>query len=138
MTVRRRILILEIVALVFVVAGMGLTYASFRFADHFVTRIDAMQRRFEVLAELQGLANNYGEQVAETLLLGRDANRELDTARIDLERAFARLSQVTRAEFATIGSGTVDRELRELETTRRMVELYHAIDMSAARVLTLY
>jgi signal transduction histidine kinase len=137
MTVRRRILILAVTAFVVVAGSIGFSVMAFRSVDHFITRVDAVQRRFEVLAALIGLSNNYGAQVAEQLLLGRDTNRELDTAKIDLERAFARLSQVTRAEFETIGQSGLDRELREIETARRMVEVYHAIDASAVRAFAL-
>jgi signal transduction histidine kinase len=137
MTVRRRIFVLVFTAFLVMAASVAFSVMAFRSVDHFATRIDAVHRRFEVIAELIGLANDYGEQVAEQLLLGRDTNRELDTAKIDLERAFARLSQVTRAEFATIGQTGIDRELRELENARRMVEVYHAIDASAARAFDL-
>lgn len=137
MTARRRILVLQIATLAVVIAAVAMSYAAFRASEHFTQRIDAVQRRFEVLAELIGLTHNYGEEVAKVMLMGREASRDLSAARIELERAFARLSVVTRAEFATIGQAGLDRELRELENTRRMVELYHAIDRTAARALTL-
>lgn len=136
MTVRWRIVGLALASLVSIVAMTGVMAYGLWLADHFVQRIDAVHRRFEVIAELDGRANAYAKQVASVLLLGRAEMPAVQTARIDMERTFARLSRATRDELATLGGvAEMVPELNQLEDVRRMIELYHAIDVSAARAL---
>lgn len=136
MTVRWRIVGLALASLVSIVAMTGVMAYGLWLADHFVQRIDAVHRRFEVIAELDGRANAYAKQVASVLLLGRAEMPAVQTARIDMERTFARLSRATRDELTTLGGITeIAPELEQLEDVRRMIELYHAIDASAARAL---
>lgn len=136
MTVRWRIVGLALASLVSIVAMTGVMAYGLRLADHFVQRIDAVHRRFEVIAELDGRANAYAKQVASVLLLGRTEMPAVQAARIDMERTFARLSRATRDELATLGGvAEMVPELNQLEDVRRMIELYHAIDVSAARAL---
>lgn len=138
MTVRWRIFVLELVSLLFVLVMIGVMALALSFADYFVQRVDGVHRRFEVVAEIDGLASKYGAQVAEVLLLGREQIADLQTARLNMERAFARLTQVTRAEIETLrGMEEVRRELPEIENTRRMIELYHTIDQAASRLVVL-
>lgn len=138
MTVRWRILALQLVSLLFVLVMTVVMTLALNFADHFVQRVDAVHRRFEVIAEIDGLVSKYAGQVAEVLLLGRTQMGDLQTARVDMERAFARLTQVTRREIATLTNmEQIQNELPEIEETRRMIELYHAIDMAAAQALVL-
>lgn len=136
MTVRWRIVGLALASLVSIVAMTGVMACGLWLADHFVQRIDAVHRRFEVIAELDGRANAYAKQVATVLLLGRAEMPAVQAARIDMERTFARLSRATRDELATLsGVAEMVPELNQLEDVRRMIELYHAIDVSAARAL---
>lgn len=138
MSVRWRILALEIASLVFIVAMIALMASALRLTDHFAGRVDGVHKRFEALADLDGRANNYGEQVASALLLGREKMADLQTARLDMEKVFARVNQATRDEIATLGGlAEVQAELPEIEENRRMLELYHAIDVSATRALAL-
>jgi signal transduction histidine kinase len=70
------------------------------------------------------------------LLLNRNGLDILFNSRVAMERNFARLSQVTRDQIAALaGVGDVQGALPELDNTRRMTELYHAIDRSTARML---
>ncbi|OEO28871.1 hypothetical protein VW23_002620 [Devosia insulae DS-56] len=136
MTVRWRIVGLALASLVSIVAMTGVMAYGLWLADHFVQRIDAVHRRFEVIAELDGRANAYAKQVAGVLLLGRAEMPAVQRARIDMERTFARLSRATRDELTTLGGiAEMVPELEQLEDVRRMIELYHAIDASAARAL---
>ncbi|KFL27496.1 hypothetical protein JP74_07930 [Devosia sp. 17-2-E-8] len=138
MSVRRRILALEIASLVFIVAMIALMASALRLTDHFAGRVDGVHKRFEALADLDGRANNYGEQVANAVLLGREKLDDLKTARLDMEKVFARLNQATRDEIATLGGlSEVQAELPEIEENRRMLELYHSIDLNATRALAL-
>ena len=104
-------------------------------ADHYVNRVDAVHRRFEVIAELDGRANAYGREIAAALLLGRSNMPNVQGARIAMERTFARLTRATREELAALSGGNIQSGMIELEDVRRMIELYHAIDASAARAL---
>ncbi len=136
MTVRWRIVGLALASLLSIVAMTGVMAYGLWLADHFVQRIDAVHRRFEVIAELDGRANAYARQVAAVLLLGRTEMPAVQRARIDMERTFARLSRATRDELTTLGGiAEMVPELEQLEDVRRMIELYHAIDASAARAL---
>lgn len=136
MTVRWRIVGLALASLVSIVAMSAVMAYGLWLADHFVQRIDAVHRRFEVIAELDGRANAYARQVASVLLLGRAEMPAVQAARIDMERTFARLTRATRDELTTLGGvAEMVPELAQLEDVRRMIELYHAIDVSAARAL---
>lgn len=138
MTVRWRIVAFEIVTLVFVGLMIGVMAIALNLADVFVRRVDGVHRRFEVIAELDGNANNYAEQLAEVLLLGAEQMPEFQQARREMSNAFDRLREVTRAEFSTLdGLDEVRRELSDVEITGRMVELYRAIDVAAERVFAL-
>jgi len=135
-TVRWRIVGLALASLLSIIAMTGVMAYGLWLADHFVKRIDAVHRRFEVIAELDGRANAYAKQVASVLLLGRAEMPAVQAARIDMERTFARLTRATRDELTTLGGiSEMVPELEQLEDVRRMIELYHAIDASAARAL---
>lgn len=138
MTVRWRIFVFEIVTLAFVALMVGVTALSLRVADDFVRRIDGVHHRFEVIAELDGHANNYAEQIAEVLLLGPEQMPDFEAARRKMEEAFERLARVTRAEVLTLeGIEEVRREISDVEMTSRMNELYRAIDRAAEHVFAL-
>jgi len=138
MSVRWRILALEIASLVFIVVMIALMAGALRLTDYYGGRVEGVHKRFEALADLDGRTNNYGEQVSNALLLGREKLEDLKTARLDMEKVFARLNQATRDELAALGGmSELQNELTEIEENRRMLELYHAIDISATRALAL-
>ncbi|MDR4308647.1 HAMP domain-containing protein [Chelatococcus sambhunathii] len=138
MTVRWRIVAFEIVTLIFVGLMIVVMALALRLADDFVARVDGVHRRFEVIAELDGNANNYAEQIAEVLLLGAEQMPDFQQARAEMKEAFDRLREVTRAEVSTLsGLDEVRRELSDIEITSRMEELYRAIDGAAERVFAL-
>jgi len=105
-------------------------------SGYLAQRVAGVHERLVTLAAIDGAANQYGENVAMVLLLNRNGLDFLGTSRVNMERNFARLSQVTRDEIGALaGVGDVQGELPELDNTRRMTELYHAIDRSTARML---
>lgn len=136
MTLRTRIAGLVIAALVGTLALLAVAVSALGFADQVVSRVDAVQRRFEVMADLSAQTSAYGKRVADVLLIGRGQMPLVQAARIDIERTYALLTRVTRAELATLsGMSEVQGQLPQLEDVRRMIELYHAIDASAAKAL---
>ncbi len=138
MTVRWRILFFELIILAFVGLMVAVILFGLRLTDEFVTRIDGVHRRFEVIAELEAHANNYAEQIAEVLLLGPEQKPDFDAARAEMDEAFERLSTVTRAEISTLdGIDEVQREISDVENASRLNELYKAIDRAAQRVFAL-
>ena len=138
MTVRWRIVTFETVTLVFFVLMIGVMALALSLANDFVRRVDGVHRRFEVIAELDGNANNYAEQIAEVLLLGEEQMNDFEQARAEMVSAFDRLREVTRAEVSTLsGVEEVRRELSDVEISSRMTELYRAIDVAAERVFAL-
>lgn len=138
MSLRRRIVALVLVSLVFMSAIIAIMVVTLGYADRFVQRADGVHQRFAAMTELEGLTGAYSAQVADVLLLGRDQSQDLQRARLNMERAFARLTAVTRQAIAALGGGAdLQDELSDLENTRRMIELYHSIDLSASRAVVL-
>ncbi len=138
MTVRWRILLFELIIVAFVGLMVAVILFGLRLTDEFVTRIDGVHRRFEVIAELEAHANNYAEQIAEVLLLGPEQRPDFDAARAEMDEAFERLTEVTRAEVSTLEDlDEIQRELSDVEDASRMAELYNAIDRAAQRVFAL-
>lgn len=138
MTIRTRIAALVIAAAAATAAMLAVALVALALADQVVTRVDAVQRRLEVMADLDGRVSTYGKRVGAVLLIGRSQMPLVQAARIDIERTFALLTRVTRAELATLsGMSEVQGQLPELEDVRRMIELYHAIDVSAAKALAM-
>lgn len=138
MTVRLRLVVFAVVTAAFVAMMIGVMTLALKLADDFVQRVDGVHRRFEVIAELDGNANNYAEQIAEVLLLGAEQMPDFQQARDEMKNAFERLREVTRAEISTLsGLEEVRRELSDVEMTSRMAELYRAIDGAAERVFAL-
>jgi signal transduction histidine kinase len=136
MTLRQRSLVLVTLLVFWLAYFIGLGVIAFGQAGQTVQRIDSMHQRLESLIEVDGLAGGYSGKVAEVLLFGRAAMPALQTARLRLERAFAKLSQITRDQVSSLaGMEAIEDQLSEVEDTRRMLELYHAIDLSAARAL---
>jgi len=138
MTVRQRVVVLTVACVVFLGLMAGAMIAGLWVSHHMAGRMVGIHGRLDVLSQLSAKVSNYGEQAAEALLLGGDKSDDLDTAKIEIERLLARLTQATRAEIATLsGMDEVQSELPELEGARRVVELYHSIDASMNNVLTL-
>jgi two-component system OmpR family sensor kinase len=135
MTVRRRILLFQLVTLAFVAVVVGAMLITLRLTGDFVQRIDGVHSRFEAISDLDGLGNNYAEQLAEVLLLGSEQMPDFQLAQQQMEAGFQRLAAVTRKEFATLGGlGEVQQELPEVEFGARLHEFYRAIDRAAVRV----
>jgi len=136
MSIRALIAALVVWAMLVLVAlGAVAGYALWQ-AGYLAKRVGGVHERLVTLAAIDGIANQYGENVAMVLLLNRNGLDILDNSRVAMERNFARLSQVTRDEIGALaGVGDVQGELPELDNTRRMTELYHAIDRSTARML---
>lgn len=137
MTVRRRVVVLVVTCLVFVALMAGIMAAGLWVSDRMARRVAAIHGRLDVLSQLQAKVGVYGEQAAETMLLGARTDG-FKTVRIDLELLLPRLTQVTRAEIATLSNmEEMQGELPELEEARRIIELYHSIDALMNSALSL-
>jgi signal transduction histidine kinase len=138
MGVRRHVLVLIGIGFALAVALIALMAAALSTSDHTPRRIAAISDRLAVLNELSASIGSYGEQAAETLLLGRGRAEDLATARINIERELARLTQTTRTEITTLGGmDEVADALPDIEGARRLIELYHAIDGAMNTVLSM-
>ncbi|HEY0292442.1 MAG TPA: HAMP domain-containing sensor histidine kinase [Hansschlegelia sp.] len=138
MTVRQRILLVHAVVVLFTGAMILVLLAGLRFNEDFIRRIDGVHQRFEALAELDGHANNYAEQIAEVLLLGDEQREDFRAATEAMDRGFAKLKQVTRDEVMTLGTTTkVRAELGDIEVVVRLEAVYGAIAAAADRVFKL-
>ncbi len=138
MSIRQHVAALIVVAVLCLVGTLGAVAIGFWQAEQGADRIAAVERRFDVLSRLEAQASRYAAEVADALVGPRERLDGLQAARLDLERSFARLSQMTRSRISSAaGSGEIESQLPRLENARRMTELYHAIDRSAARALVL-
>jgi len=137
MTVRRRVVVLAVACIVFVGLMAGVMAAGLWISNHMARRVAAIHDRLDVLSQLQAKVGVYGEQAAETMLLGTRTDG-FKTIRIDLELLLPRLTQATRAEIATLnGMEEMQSGLPELEEARRIIELYHSIDALMNNALSL-
>lgn len=138
MTVRWRVLAFVSISLVFMVIMAGVMFLSLRLADEFVQRIEGLHARLEVIAELDGNANNYARAALSALVLNDDASRELDAARFQMRATLAALTRVTRAEIASLREmDRIQDQLPELENTRRIIEVFNAVDLSVSAAMAL-
>jgi signal transduction histidine kinase len=138
MSIRALIAALVLWAVLALAALGGVAAYALWQSGYLAQRVAGVHQRLVTLAAIDGTANQYGENVAMVLLLNRNGLDLLSISRVGMERNFARLSQVTRDEIGALaGVGDVQGELPELDNTRRMTELYHAIDRSTARMLIL-
>lgn len=138
MSVRAHIALIVIAVCLGVAAFIGLLNAGMRATDFALLRAQGAGSQLESLHALDGAAGRYGRQVVDQLLFGYDRGGELQTARNDMDRVLANLARATREELnAFTGSPDLQKELPELETVRRMTDLYHAIDAAAKRAFSL-
>lgn len=138
MTVRGRILLFQILILALVGLISGLTFATLHLTEEFVRRIDSVHGRFEALAELDGQANNYTEQLAEVLLLGPEQMPDFQSARRELASGLHKLEGATRAELGALEylSERREEEEPELKFVGRIKALFEAIDRAAQRLFS--
>ncbi|MHA6691295.1 sensor histidine kinase [Devosia sp. A449] len=103
-----------------------------------LAQFEAIGRKLDAAQDLDAAVVRYNLRVAQVLHQGRDQQADLRTARLDMERRFVRLAQETRDQVAAAAGGPETRALlRDVENARRMLELYHAIDLSASRAFVL-
>jgi signal transduction histidine kinase len=95
-------------------------------------RIEASRSQLAALYEVDSAASRYGRQAVDQLLFGYDRSGPLQEARNEMERALANLTRTTREQMhALAGAAELQNELPEIEQTRRIIDIYHAIDASA-------
>jgi hypothetical protein len=101
-------------------------------------QLAVLNRKLDAAQTLDTAAARYGMRVAQVIYEGREQQGDLRAARLDMERGFVRLAQEARDRAAAAPSGAETRALlADVESTRRMLELYHAIDLSASRAFVL-
>jgi signal transduction histidine kinase len=124
-----------------IVAGVALAGLCLFWAHRTTSafaQVAAANRSLEAIQHLDSAAANYAHRVAQLLYEERDPQGDLRAARLEMERGFVRLAQEARDQVALASGGPETRTLlADVEQTRRMLELYHAIDLSAARAFVL-
>jgi two-component system OmpR family sensor kinase len=119
-------------------AILGFGAVAFNRQERALQRIDATNHKLDTIQTLGGATGRYATRVAQVLLAGREQQDELRAARLDMERGFARLAQGARDEASTATGGAETSDaITDVENARRMLELYHAIDLAAARAFVL-
>jgi two-component system, OmpR family, sensor kinase len=137
MNVRRRILALQIASLASFIIAVVLGWTGLWAADHGTRRVTAIVDRLDVLSQIDGETGRYAQFVVEQLTIGRLRSGDLSSSRIAIQYLLAQLTQTTRAEIATLAGMTeVEEQLPEIEGSRRIIEVYHAIDASVNRMLS--
>lgn len=130
-----RLILPNAVCLIVLVA---LTAGTLSFTTQHEAQIDSLHTELESVLTLGHASGNYATQLAQTLLLGREQQAELHGARLAMERSFVSLMQSARGQAVTAGDAAATQQaLRRVETARRMLDLYHSIDRSAARAIVL-
>lgn len=135
MTVRRRLVALlsaVVVVVGLVIATLGaVTWVT----DHAFMRATTVSARLDVLEQIAVQVSTYRTAGAQVVDGDRDAGDTLAAAKIALERLLARLTQVTRDEIAALGAmDEIQRQLPEIDASRRLLELFHAIDAASNSV----
>lgn len=101
-------------------------------------QIESLHDHVESVLTLADASGEYATQLAQSLLLGREQQSELHGARLEMERSFVRLLQSARGQAVEASNAPATQEaIRSVETARRMLDLYHSIDRSAARAMVL-
>ena len=135
MNVRRRILALQLAGLLSLVVAVILAWSALWIGDHATRRVTDVVDRLDVLNQLDGETGHYAQYVAEFLTLGRIKAGDVASSRITIGRLLAQLTQATRSEIASLaGMGEIEQQLPELEGSRRIIEVYHAIDAAGNRM----
>ena len=119
-------------------AFIGLAAWTITDMERRTARLDASYGELGSVQNLDAALGHYGVQLAQVLWQGREPQADLRTARIDMERAFVQLSQRARERAVAASSeGETKEALEDVEQARRMLELYHAIDLASARSIVL-
>ncbi|MET3924540.1 HAMP domain-containing sensor histidine kinase [Devosia sp. 2618] len=106
--------------------------------DQNQAQILRLQAQLESTLVLGQATGQYGSELAQVLMLGREQQNDLRAARLAVERAFIRLSATARAQAVAASSNSQTRDsIKDIENARRMLELYHSIDLSASRAIVL-
>lgn len=133
---RRKILIVANAIALLALAGLAAWTVTI--TDRRIARLDGLYGELGSIHGLDAARGQYGLHLAEVLWQGREPQADLRKARLDMERAFQQLSQWARTRALAATSERETREaLQDVEQTRRMLELYHAIDLAASRSIVL-
>lgn len=138
MTVRRYAALLIAACVLTIAVMIGIMAASLWVSDYAARRVAGIHGRLDVLSQLSAAVGDYGQQAANIMLFDLEPSESLGPARVVVELLLPRLTQATRAEISSLaGMDEVQGALPELEGARRIIELYHAIDVSTNSVLAL-
>lgn len=128
MTIRAKIIAFQVFFIVLALVMALVVYSAIERADYFIGRVAHAHRQLETITALSLHANQYSEQIAEMLLFGEEGRADLEEARRDLERSFAALEEVTRAEIGFV------REPEERESERAELALIQTMREIDARM----
>lgn len=138
MTIRRRILLFQLVVAAVVVAMAALTLLHLRSTGSYVERTNWAQRQLDAATRLAVAANRYSEQIAELLLVGQPEREDFDSARAQLSAIFAELGRLTTDEMALLrASGDTVGPPQHADRLDQMRGLLREIDRSVERLLML-
>jgi signal transduction histidine kinase len=138
MSIKLRILLLQVIVGIAVVVMAGVAFAAIKAMTGSLERVRWSNQQLDAATELQVLANRYSEQVAELLLVGASQRVDFDDARDRVTAWFRESQDLSRREIASLRDPAAQGEERvELERLERMRALLQQIDRSAERLLLL-
>ena len=115
---RRAVLI--IANAIVLLALLGLAAWTIMETDRRVSRLERLHGELESIQDLDAASGHYGAQLAQLRWQGREQQADLRAARLDMERAFVRLSQAARERAAAAMSATETQEaLKDVGYARR-------------------
>ena len=135
MTIKLRILLLQIVVGLAVVVMAGVAFAATQAMTASLERVRWSNQQLDAATQLQVLANRYSEQVAELLLVGASEHVDFDDARDRMATWFHNAEEMSRREMASLDDAAEQAEerveLKRLERMRRAVPADRPIGRTA-------
>jgi signal transduction histidine kinase len=138
MSIKRRVILQQLVIAASILIVAAITYSSIRSTEFYLKRMGWAYQQLEAITSLKVSANRYSEQIAELILIGDPERPDFESASAELVSGFDRLERVTAEERSFLATWTQpDGGLDELHRIERMRALYQQINASVVEVLAL-
>jgi two-component system OmpR family sensor kinase len=103
MSIRRRIIVFQLIVIGSVLLMAIAVYMSIRSTEYYLRRVQWANHQLAAVTALTVNANRFSEQIAEFLLVGEPERSDYDSARAELEAGFDRLEKLTLGEAEFLG-----------------------------------
>jgi len=138
MSIKNRILIVQLVVVLAVIAMAAVALFGLRATDSYFSRVQNSRQQLEAIMRLAVDANRYSEQIAELLLIGEAERPDFESARDETIAAISAAWRTARDEIDLArDSEEKQKEWRQFERVEKMGRLFHEIDLAVKRLLVL-